>query len=225
MKPRPRVIRGAVATIAVGGLALVAPSIAMATDQACVGPQGGGLYDNIIVPPGAECELVGAVVRGNVKALQDSRLRLVETEVGGNVHGDKAEAVGVVDGMVRGDVHVHEGETPFDAEFDFEVSALVGGNVAVEKMAGNVSISGSRIGGALIALDNEILETFEVRGNTVVGNAQVFKNTGPGVKTLTLNTIGQNLQCRDNAPPFVGQPNVVRGSAEDQCAQPPLTHR
>lgn len=100
----------------------------------------------MIVPPGAECELVGAGVRGNVKALQDSRLRVVGSEVGGNVHGDKAEAVRVIGGMVRGDVRAHEGETPFDAESNFEVSASIGGNVKTEKMVGNRSIIGSRVG-------------------------------------------------------------------------------
>lgn len=132
----------------------------MATDQACLGPQS-GVYDSVVVPPGADCVLVGALVRGNVKALQDARLRLVGAEVGGNVSGDQAEAVAVVDGMVQGDVQAQEGETPLDAEFDFEVSAPVGGNVRVEKMAGNVSIVGSRIGGELVALDNESVETLE----------------------------------------------------------------
>jgi hypothetical protein len=215
--------RWAVATgFAACALALAMPSAAVANDQPCLGPQLGGVYDNVVVPPGAECELANALVLGNVKALEDSRLRVVNTEVRGGVHGDKAEAVSVTEGTVGGDVNASEGETPGDAAFDFELSSRVGGNVKVEEMAGNVSVVGSQIGGGLIVLDNPIPEALTIDGNSVAGNVQVFKNFGPGIKSVSANNVGADLQCQENDPPFLGQGNIVRGNAEGQCAQPRL---
>lgn len=59
-----------------------------------------------------------------------------------------------------------------------------------------------------------------VQNNTVAEDLQVFKNRGGGGKTVLANTVGENLQCKENDAPFVGQPNLVGGNAEDQCTQP-----
>jgi hypothetical protein len=52
--------------------------------------------------------------------------------------------------------------------------------------------------------------------NRVAGDLQVFKNRGPAQKTVQGNTVGENLQCKKNSPPFVGGPNAAK-KAEGQC--------
>ena len=45
----------------------------------------------------------------------------------------------------------------------------------------------------------------------------MFKNRGPGPKTVQGNTVRGDLQCFENDEPFLGTPNVAR-KAEGQCA-------
>lgn len=47
-------------------------------------------------------------------------------------------------------------------------------------------------------------------------DVQLFENVGGGAR-ITGNTIGGNLQCKQNAPEPVGGGNQVGGNAEDQC--------
>jgi hypothetical protein len=44
----------------------------------------------------------------------------------------------------------------------------------------------------------------------------VFKNAGPGEKTVQANTVREALQCFENEAPFVGGTNTA-GQAEGQC--------
>jgi hypothetical protein len=55
--------------------------------------------------------------------------------------------------------------------------------------------------------------------NNVENVIQVFRNTGPGPKTVTLNVAGQRIQCEHNDPPFVGFPNVAP-EQQGQCGPP-----
>jgi hypothetical protein len=53
--------------------------------------------------------------------------------------------------------------------------------------------------------------------NPVGGNIQIVGNRG-GVD-VSANRVDGNLQCEENSPAPTGGANVVRGSAEDQCAR------
>jgi hypothetical protein len=59
-----------------------------------------------------------------------------------------------------------------------------------------------------------------VAEDQVAGNLKVSKTSGASSKAVALNSVGWNLQCFDNDPPFVGFPNTVTGNTEGQCAQP-----
>jgi hypothetical protein len=49
----------------------------------------------------------------------------------------------------------------------------------------------------------------------VHGNLQVFKNRGPGqLKEVQGNNVRENIQCKENDPPFTGAPNSAGGSNE-----------
>ena len=80
----------------------------------------------------------------------------------------------------------------------------------------------STLKGSIQVIENQTVRDcgLQVRANTVAQDVQVLKTTGDDMKLVTDNAIGKNLQCFDNDQPFTGQPNVVRGDAEGQCAQP-----
>lgn len=218
----------------------VAPSAA-ANDTPCVGTVT-GMHDNIVVPPGQSCVVSGAIVRGNVKALQDSRLLVTGSNVRGSVEGDKADIVQVVDSTVRENINIKEGG-PVAAAPGFFLCAggvttpceavvlrvtVEEGNIQIERMEGDVVVRSvgvlSPIRGNVKLEDNFIpagqFLTVDI-GTRVAQNLQVFKNKGPGSKFVLGNTVGESLQCFENDPPFFGGPNVAR-EAQGQCVAAPL---
>jgi hypothetical protein len=98
-----------------------------------------------------------------------------------------------------------------------EELALIAGDVDVVKNTGRVEVEFNTVGGNVKVEDNVIgAAGMSVAGNQVTGNMGVFKNSGDGAKQVVANTVGQNLQCFDNTPPFLGGPNAA-GKAEGQC--------
>lgn len=227
--------------------ALVVAPGAAAGDTPCVSTLLPGTYDNVVVPPGQTCILNSVTVLGNVKALQDSRLRINSSNVGGNVEGDKADIVQVDASTVRENITIKEGGpavapaagfhfcTQFSPPSSTPCEAVVinstieDGNIQIEKMQGDTVV---RANGLLslspIRGNIQIYETFvaaaeflSIDGNSVSQNVQVFKNGGPGRKLVVFNTVRENLQCFENVPPFVGSANIAR-QAQGQCSAAPL---
>jgi hypothetical protein len=172
---------------------------------------------------------------GNVKALENSRLLIRDSNVQGNVEGDKADIVQIFFSTVREYILIKEGgpaEPPAQelnvcgpgANFTPCEALIVGttvelGGIQIEKMIGDVLIAAVTVQGNLKVEDNFISGLLSIRNAAVAGNLQVFKNMGPGAKFVQGNSVGQNLQCFENEPPFVGQGNTA-GHAEGQCAPP-----
>jgi hypothetical protein len=225
------------AVVISAALVLVSPSTAAADDTMCVGSLT-GTFDNVIVPPGQTCVLNDAMVWGNVKALEDSRLRINNSRVNGNVEGDKADIVQLFFTVVREQITIKEGgpaasilPSPFNVcgngilfspceALMVAVTVEVGG-IQVEKTTGSVFISSSDVNGNVKVEANavDVPEVLTIRSNTVNGNVQVFKNAGSGEKTVRSNTVGQSLQCSENDPPFLAGFNTA-AQAEGQCAAP-----
>jgi hypothetical protein len=90
-------------------------------------------------------------------------------------------------------------------------SISVDGNLQA-KNASRVEVSGGSVGGNIQVENGGMVSIYAVR---VDGSLQVFGNTG-GV-TISDNSIGGNLQCKDNSPAPGGGGNLVQGNAEDQC--------
>jgi hypothetical protein len=164
-------------------------SVAVADERVCTGSIGTETVDDLRVPSGATCELNGTRVEGNAKVETNATLRARSARVDGNVQGENAARVVVGSSQVGGSVQVKQGG---------------GADVRETRVTGDIQLDANN--GALQ----------HVAGNTVGGNVQVISNTG-GVD-ITGNTIDGNLQCKENRPPPTGGSNVVRGSAEDQCA-------
>ena len=218
-------------------LVVLGASNAEANDTPCTGTMTGGTFDNVVVPPGATCVLIEATVLGNVKALEDSRLRIDFSDIGGNVEGDKADVVQIFGTDVRGQISIKEGGPAVGPDPNFQVCgfgmgfttcevAIAGGNVffggiQVEKIVGTVSIAGVRVRENVKVEANVVAahESLFLQNNRVQGNLEVFKNTGDGIKFVLGNSVHQSLQCFENDPPFLASGNIA-GNAQGQCVVP-----
>ena len=183
--------------------------------------------------------LSGATVRGNVKVLRGASLFSSGNQIGGNVQGDRPRFVGSMGHTIGGNFSV-TGATgrpgffllPFSLNVFVCGARLPDGNIPVKKSVNGTVAVGSQLRacpgntvakGNIKVEDNFIPappEALAVSGNTVGGNIQVFKNRGPGQKTVAANTVRRNLQCKKNDQPFVGAPNVAR-RAKGQCSATP----
>jgi hypothetical protein len=229
--------------LAAGLLAAVLAKPVWADNTLCEGTLPTGVYDNVVVPEGTFCNLSDSIVRGNVTALERSRLVMVrdeangnvkglqqaevvivDTEVRGNIKGDKADVVAVITSIVSGNIHIVGANVP--GPFG-PVSAYVHGTRLPQ---GNIHIEKNTTLGVIIG--NTVLEKGNVkiaenvvhspifglviRANQVAGNMQVFKNSGPAEKFVQFNDIRAALRCFENTAPFIGGPNLAQ-KAEGQC--------
>ncbi len=86
------VTRLAAICVAVGATVL-APAAAQAEETTCQGTIGAETVDNVRVPDGASCTLVGTTVQGTVKVETEAKMRAKGARVIGNVRaggGDPA---------------------------------------------------------------------------------------------------------------------------------------
>lgn len=179
-----------------------------------------GTFDDITIPAGATCTVRDAVVQGNIKALENSRLYVFDTRVDGNIQGDEAAIVQVNGGTVSGDIQIQDGRSGGELGASVVGTTVTGGNIQIEKMRtgrvvvrdarvlkGDIQVTENTTSGALQVLDNRVSE----------GNLQVFKNVGAGARTVRGNIVSQDLQCGENAALFTGGPNSA-GDVEGQCS-------
>lgn len=219
-------------------------SSALADDETCTSVLT-GVFDNVVVPPGANCTISGSIVNGNVKALENSQLVVALSTVHGNIDGDKADLVQVnfttvllPFGPVRGNISIKEGGP---AHAPFPVGALTcdvagdpcealvvqstvrNGNVQVEKMEGSGGVFSSMIQNGNVKFEQNVIPTTDdflgIADNDITGNLQVFKNEGQGSKFVIINDVGGNLQCKENDPPFLNLANTVEG--DEDCPDVP----
>jgi hypothetical protein len=193
--------------------------LALAGDTKCVGTFSGRTFDNVYVPVGKTCTLRNSTVKGNVKALPNSRLYMSNNKVDGNIDGDEALLVQVRGGTVGGSIQIKESYSP--SLIGAEVSGgtvLTQGNIQIEKMnTGGILIADVRLSKGNIKVEENVTRSrFEIIRNRVAQNVQVFKNRGTNQKFVRNNSIGQIAQCKENQAPFVGGPNSA-GEAEGQC--------
>lgn len=174
---------------AVAAVGLVSsPVPAAAQDRTCTGAIGADTVENLDVPSGASCSLDGTVVEGNIVVGGGATLGAANVRVDGNIQAE-------------GHARVTVG------------SSTVGGNIQVEQGAA-AEVRGTRIDGDLQYFSNS--GALVAVDNTIGGNLQAEGNRG-GLD-VTGNTIDGDLQCQGNDPAPTGGANVVRGSAEGQCA-------
>jgi hypothetical protein len=162
---------------------------ASADERVCRGSIGAETVDDLRVPDGASCQLTGTRVEGNIVVGTGSTLTARSVRVDGNVQAEGHRSVDVRDGRVGGSVQVKQG------------GAAIVYRTAI---TGDLQYD---------ANDRRLL----AHSNPVGGNIQIVGNRG-GVD-VSANRVDGNLQCKENSPAPTGGANVVRGSAEDQCAR------
>lgn len=165
----------------------------------------------------------------------------ISTRVGGNTTIERNAGHSFVDAAnVGGNIDVSKNTGSIEVEFN-----TVGGNVDLRQNTvpatftgdptftcgiptqqffgvGALSVLGNQVPAGNIDVFNNFISAGSSMGiiqNNVERTIQVFTNTGPGPKTVTLNTAGQRIQCEHNDPPFVGSPNVAP-EQQGQCGLP-----
>jgi hypothetical protein len=211
-------------------VALIAPPTALADDFQCAGIVTLGNFDNVVVPPGAFCDISNSNIRGNIKALADSTLFVSgNNRIGGSVEGDKARDVEIFNRGGPPNIIQGNGVIVEDSIETFICGAVLpkGDIIVVKNRGGLLGIGGpfcagffgggnTLQGGNIKVEDNVITSSFEVSDNNVAQNLQVFKNTGSASKRVANNTVGESVQCFDNTAPFIGGPNFAP-KREGQC--------
>jgi hypothetical protein len=217
-------------------LLLVGAASAGPRDTPCVGILAGGVFDNVVVPPGERCTLSNTVVEGDVKARENSQLVIENSTIGGNVKGDRADLVQVHFSVVRGNIDVKKGGpalAPFPVGTLFcgrlEVdgceavvfaTTVQNGHIKIEQMVGDVIITGSQVTKRDVRVKDNLLATSAefmlIESNEIAGHLEVIKNTGSGPKSVHFNAVGERIGCLQNGIPFAGGPNVALKS-EGQC--------
>jgi hypothetical protein len=222
-------------TVAVG--LLVGLATAQAAQRQCVGVIGPEtVRGDVVVPAGAECQLLGTRVRGNVRLMSDSSALLDGASVSGSVESRGSAALNLISTAVAGNVRAGGGRTQVfgdglevggtlearGAEFFDLHSSTVNGNFYVRdtqtgsRFCGNTLNGNAEFTGNLALLTIGTPTASECDGNRVSGSMKVEDNEA--ATEISDNDIGGNLSCFDNVPPPFGGGNRVLGNKEGQCA-------
>src|SRR5690606_14609626 len=136
---------------------------------------GAVTLDNVQVPAGASCALIGSRVEGTVTIDRGAFLEATDVSVDGNIQSQGAGNV-MVDGqsIVGGSIQLEQGQsaTLLDVQVNSDIQLFTNaGFLRVER-------------------------------NTVGGNIQVNQNTGGA--SIVSNIATGNLECQANQPPPTG---------------------
>ncbi len=181
-------LRVTMLTLVVLGGSLVAAPQASAEETRCVGAIGARTLDNVRVPQGKTCSLIGARVQGTIYVSANATLIARNVRVIGNVQAENHNKVVVSEGTrVGGSIQIDRGG-PFKV-----VNSIVTGSIQV------VSNTGAS----------------RLANNVVNADIQVFSHRN-GIAIVN-NRVDGNLQCKENVPRPTGGGNIVQGNKEDQC--------
>lgn len=161
-------------------LVIMAVPVAAAAPTECTGTLAAVTVDNVVVPSGAHCEMVGTTVTGNVLVRAGASLRASGSNISGHVIGrDTAWVCLQVGSELGGNFDVTGGNLGTTTGFDINV--MVGGNAKVSENAGLTFIDAAQVGGNIDVSENT--GTLEIEHNTVGGNVKIADNTVPAVYT------------------------------------------
>jgi hypothetical protein len=164
----------------------VSPAVTSAAS--CDGTLGAVSVDEVHVPAGATCTLMGTQINSNVEIGSDGALIATGVQVGGDVEADGARAVEIANGStISGSLLLRDGWS------GSVIGSTIGGDIDWQGQTGPLRAEHNVIGGSLWA-------AFNTGGVTVLGNR-----------------IDKDLQCVANRPVPSGATNMVAGNHQDQC--------
>ena len=155
----------------------------------CDGTIAAEAVDEVVVPPGVTCVLIGTRVDGNISVDHQGVLLAREVDVDGDVESEGAQVVKVSNSVIGGNVQLEQGgsATVVDSE--------VQGDLLFEEQGGGLT----------------------AKRNVVRGNLQADGNSG--ALSINGNRIGGDLECEENARVLMSRDNTVSGSREGQCGR------
>jgi hypothetical protein len=246
-----KVGRVVVASLLVALLAvLYGASPASAADTQCNGVPGAPekigavTVDQVVVPDGGFCRLVGTTVNQNVIIGVGSNLQTRNAQVGGNIQGTNGpRAVRLIETDVQGNIQVKKATHRVVIGDDkCTIDPYVGEDIQLEENLGGILICQMEIGenlqlfkntGRIVVLDNDVGENMQITDNTgdalrvrdnQVGTAgsgslQNNKNQFTLVNRVARNSVKDTLECFDNVvAPTGGSGTNTAGSKIGQCA-------
>jgi hypothetical protein len=222
-------------------------SPAAARSVTCDGVKHGKVISrDLTVPPGAACQLVNSIVRGDVKVRRNAYFQATNTALHGDVDATRAQTLFIEEGsLVRGDV---EGDRTAQV---FIFNSKVRGEIEVRRATDKVNICGNKVREDItvarsgrdilvgdpravdcpgnnvvqrgdIRIENNFTDVeLVVRGNRINrGNLVVRRNKGTSAKFVEDNSGGNMLVCNGNDPLFTGWGNTDWLTASGQCGTP-----
>lgn len=140
----------------------------------CQGFMGSQTYQNIVVPDGASCNLVGTRATGNVTVGSGATLKASRLTVDGHVQAQGATVVTLHNGSsVGGNVHIAAGDS---ATID---GVQILGNLTFDANRRALAATSNHIGGNLQAIDN--VAGLVMRSNAITGALQCSNNSAPPI--------------------------------------------
>jgi hypothetical protein len=130
----------------------------------CTGTVRAITADNLVVPPGQSCNLVGAWIKGGIKVEDGATLNASGMYVKGSLQAKKAVSVTISDSMFNGSVEMEEGGSAHLNE------SQIRGDAKFVKNTGSLTISNNTIDGNLQCKENSQMPTGG--GNRVQGNKE-----------------------------------------------------
>ena len=216
MARRKGVLVGAL--VALGLLA--GGSVAQAAERQCVGAIGPEtVRGDLVVPPGATCDLAGTRVRGSVYVREEAELVAEQAEVRGSIEAERDAFVDLVETSVGGTLalrntfaaFVEGGSIAGNLEsrgdrFLVLAFASIGGNVKVADGTASVFGDGLEVNGTLEAVEPGFFDLFD---STVNGN--FYARGTLGGSFFCGNTLNGNAELTDT------HGLLVIGSTSSSC--------
>lgn len=163
-------------------LMVAAPAAVAASDTSCDDVVYGGYYDEVYVPYGGFCKLVGATVEGDIKLKGRASLVAIDIDVDGNIQGEYAKKIVLRRSNVEGDVQatktkvvkVAKSYVDGDVQADYAKRVVVRGS----KVEGNIQVKKTRFlkvkrSGVEGDVQAEYVRKVMVLRSRVYGNTQV----------------------------------------------------
>jgi cytoskeletal protein CcmA (bactofilin family) len=130
----------------------------------CTGTAHWITADNLVVPPGATCNLVGARIKGTLKVEEGATLIASGLYVKGSIQAKKAVSVNISNSLVDGNVEVEEGGAAI-----LQGTQIAGGAKFI-KNTHRLYIANNTIQGNLQCKENSLMPTGG--GNLVLGSKE-----------------------------------------------------
>ncbi len=224
--------RALVALVTLAALGFGTATAEAASPTPCSGTvSSANLHYDVVVPSGQTCVLVESTVTGNVVVSAGATLVVRGSSITGSVrsnygavslepdeHGSPTTISGSLQAVGGGPVTLLSAKVDGSASISHEPAGSSPNTVCSSTIGGNMTVRGNytqSIVGDPSACGADA-------GNQITGNLRLVSNTADGSPAVLVsdNTVGGNLQCRNNRGPAfsLAGTNEVSGKSRGECA-------